>query len=39
MTRGGSVHNELLAVGVILVFGAVLVGSALLLFLWMSNGL
>lgn len=38
MARGGSARSELLAVGVILVFGAVLVGSAVVLFLWMTNG-
>lgn len=39
MARGDSVRNELLGVGVYLLFGALLVGSTLLLFLWLSNGL
>lgn len=39
MARDGGVRNQLLAVGVILLFGAVLVGATLVLFLWMTNGL
>lgn len=39
MAHPGSLRNELLGVGVYLLFGALLVGSTLLLFLWLSNGL
>lgn len=39
MARSTSARNQLLGVGVYLLFGAVLVGSTILLFLWMSNGL
>lgn len=39
MARSTSARNQLLGVGVYLLFGALLVGSTVLLFLWMSNGL
>lgn len=39
MARDAGVRNQLLGVGVILLFGAVLVGATLLLFLWFTNGL
>ena len=39
MARDAGVRNQLLGVAVILLFGAVLVGTTLLLFLWFTNGL
>lgn len=39
MARSTSARNQLLGVGVYLLFGALLVGMTVLLFLWLSNGL
>lgn len=38
MARDGGVRNQLLAVGVVLPFGAVVVGATPLRFPWMTDG-